>query len=169
MEEIIRSNYYKSEEETRRVLMQLRKYGVENCIKVIRILRNALKRWNRGSEVIATFGQFEDFPGLYIKYLPINGKQRAEYLTRQLGKCNYATQARIDAKISLKRGKVPCDRSPDECEEELERLATSCRGFSSDKPASENNQKSVMIVVDTQESISLTDEEFIQHASFFWC
>ena len=162
VEEIIRSNYYKNEEETRRVLMQLRKYGVENCIKVIRILRNALKRWNRGSEVIATFGQFEDFPGLYIKYLPINGKQRAEYLTRQLGKCNYATQARIDAKISLKRGKVPCDRSPDECEEELERLATSCRGFSSDKPASENNQKSVMIVVDTQESISLTDEEFMR-------
>ena len=162
VEEIIKSNYYKSEEDTRRVLMELRKHGVENCIEVIRILRRAMVRWNRGFEVIAVFSQFEDFPGLYIKYLPVNGKQRAEYLTRQLGKCNYATQARVNAKISLKKGKGPCDRSPDECEEELEKLAASCRGFSSNKPVSENNQKTVMIMVDTQESRSLTDEEFMK-------
>ena len=162
VEELIKNNYYKNEEETRRVLRKLKKHGVKNCIKVIRILRQAMVRWNQGYEVIALFEQFGDYPELYIKYLPVNEKQRAEYQAKQLGNCRYAHEARTNAKESLKKGKIPRDKGPDECEKELERFATACRGFSSDKPVSENNQKTVMIMVDTQESINLNDDEFMR-------
>ena len=162
VEELIRNNYYKSEEETRRVLRKLKKHGVQNCIKVIQVLRQAMIKWNQGYEVTAIFEQFDDFPELYIKYLPVNERERVEYQARQLGESRHAYEARGEAKESLKNGKRPRDRGPDECEKELERFATACRGYSSDKPASENNQKTVMIMVDTQEVVSLNDEEFMR-------
>ena len=171
VEELIKHNYYKSEEETRKVLKKLKKHGVQNCIKVIQILRQAMVRWNDGFEVIATFSQFMDYPELYIKYLPVNGRQRVEYQAKQLGKCSYADEARANAKDSLRSGRRPRDRGPDECEKELERFATACRGFSSNKEVSENNQKSVMIMTDTQELVTLNDEEFMRRlprSSYGW-
>ena len=159
IEELIRNNYYKNDEETKEALKRLKNSGMKNCVKVIQILRKAMIKYNQGYEVIADFECFEDFPEMFVKYLPKNSKEIADYQSKQIGETTYSRKCRIETRNSIRLGEFS-DKGPDNCEEDLRKFAKNCETFIPTKATDEKKRKVVMMIVDTKESARISDEDF---------
>ena len=166
IEELIRSGYYKSDEDTKKALKRLKKSGIHGSLEVIRTLRKSLIRFNSGYEWVAVIKQFEDFPTGYVKYCPANGKERVVYLERQKGRSTFANDSRAEAKKSMKN-RVFKDKHPDECndEEDLKGVAETCRNLRWWQE-DEKVEKIVMLLIDVKEELDAnSDKKFFKSLS----
>ena len=161
VEELINNNYYKTDEETKKVIKRLKRRGIGGSIKIIQILRKAMVQWNQGCEFIALFEQFKDYPKGYIQYCPRDAIGRVDSYEQQKGYSTYAENCKLDTKKSMKKG-VFKDIGPDECEESLKEIAekaVNCGNWEEGGTV----RKVVIVLVETKEKgVKKTNKKFLQ-------